>query len=196
MKAEIDNDLVEELEQFIAEAEKQGFPYPLFEEDFFAAFPIYDEEIVKLALAETSFIDHWLLTDTEDERPQDSEKKYPNLNDFRVWMEDFLKSGKFAGEDQVLVKEGYPFLTGDDQEIYGTIRFYFVTATNDYSITASCKDKHDKGYLGCIAGCRIAEPGKAYLKGTDLHDGPLTRETLNNIFMDILSNEFLHLYGE
>jgi hypothetical protein len=47
----------------------------------------------------------------------------------------------------------------------------------------------DRGYLGCIASCRKPRVGETWHRGSDLADGPYSKETFFKIIGDIVSLE-------
>lgn len=67
---------------------------------------------------------------------------------------------------------------------------YIFTDEHCYSISAYAPtDKNPRGYLGCIATCRKPRVGEWWTRGSDLADGPYSKETFIKIMGDIISYE-------
>jgi len=67
---------------------------------------------------------------------------------------------------------------------------YIFTDDHYFSISAYAPtEKSPKGYLGCIASCRKPRVGEWWHRGSDLSDGPYSKETFFEIIGDIVSFE-------
>lgn len=67
---------------------------------------------------------------------------------------------------------------------------YIFTDEHCYSISAYAPtDKRPRGYLGCISSCRKPRVGETWTRGSDLADGPYSKETFIKIMGDIISYE-------
>jgi len=80
-----------------------------------------------------------------------------------------------------------------DESIYVEVtlneahRFSFHLYSDRYRFAIAATGEPDSAdsYLGCIMSCRAPSPGETHLRGSDLPDGKLTRETMNAIFVAI-----------
>lgn len=71
---------------------------------------------------------------------------------------------------------------------------YIFTDEHCYHISAYAPtEKRPKGYLGCIASCRKPRVGETWHRGSDLADGPYSRETFIKIIGDIVSFELKNI---
>lgn len=66
------------------------------------------------------------------------------------------------------------------------------TKDHKYSIHAS-DVKNEEGYLGCVASTRKMRAGETWLRGNDLPDGPLTKDTWSKILNGIIRYELIQL---
>lgn len=75
----------------------------------------------------------------------------------------------------------------------GELTFELYTSSHKYHIHAIDRIQNT-GYLGCTASCRKEKPGENWFRGSDLADGPFTRETWQKIKNDIISHELQKIY--
>jgi len=74
---------------------------------------------------------------------------------------------------------------------HSVFRVRIYTFTNKYSIAASPPD-----YLGCIASARKPRAGEDWTRGSDLADGPFSRETWDKILTDIVAYEVVKIHRQ
>ena len=67
-------------------------------------------------------------------------------------------------------------------------RLVLATTGHGYSISFA-----EGRYLGCTAGSRIARPGENWLRGSDLPDGPFSKDTFDEIIRAIVGYELVKL---
>ena len=92
--------------------------------------------------------------------------------------------GKFAREEKVLI---------EDQHM-PRMHIRFFSNRYRYSIICVSPDPNvdnDGGYLGGSLQCLRPRENETWLRGSDLHDGPHTIETLERILFDMLSSELV-----
>lgn len=70
-------------------------------------------------------------------------------------------------------------------------QIYFYTNEYKYEITAHAANY--EGYLGGVAFCRKLFVGEDHIRGVDLPDGPLNKETWDKIKTSIISNELIKI---
>jgi hypothetical protein len=127
--------------------------------------------------------------------PLEGEAVMATLKDFDDWLQEIARYGNI--EDHV-EDAGLQFLSSCAGEIEApgevrrTIRIY--TDVNSYHITAVERATDDKGYLGCISTCRKPRAGEDWHRGSDLPDGPLSRETWHRILANIVSYEMVRVH--
>lgn len=107
------------------------------------------------------------------------------IEDFQEWLKDVSRFSKV--DDHVEVVE---YVNQGPLDKRLRVRLY--TDNNSYSITAH--ERHDHGYLGCIASSRKPRAGETWTRGNDLTDGPFTKDTWHAILADIVSFELVHLH--
>jgi len=73
----------------------------------------------------------------------------------------------------------------------GKITLCLATHSYNYHLDAKLPKAEHKGYLGCGANCRLADPGESHLRGRDLPDGEYCQKTWNKIVRAILRRELL-----
>ena len=114
------------------------------------------------------------------------------FNDLSDWLREL--TGDRNGGTESFFDAGNQFvaITKFETEGYDAGRVYFKLATgrNTYTISARLSASDD-GYLGCIATSRKARAGENWLRGSDLPDGPLARETWDRILAAILRYEIV-----
>jgi hypothetical protein len=110
--------------------------------------------------------------------------------DFKQWLQDDLFVN-LPSENKIEVRE--------DNPEKARFRFRIYTETNWYSITAIAPKQGEKvvpdtGYLGCISKSRKPRAGEHWHRGNDMHDGPMTRDTLRRILFEILRYELVTVH--
>lgn len=76
------------------------------------------------------------------------------------------------------------------------VKINFYTKENKYLISARLPRKgskrlRDNGYLGCIVITRKPRAGESWSRGSDLPDGPYSKETWDKIVNGILAYELV-----
>lgn len=106
--------------------------------------------------------------------------------ELKQWLQDDLFVN-LPSENKIEIREDNP-----EKKRF---RFRLYTETNWYSITALEPVGNIKSsYLGCISKCRKPRAGEDWHRGNDLHDGPLSRDTLRRILFDILRYEMVAVH--
>ena len=70
------------------------------------------------------------------------------------------------------------------------------TQENRFNIVANVRNGGAKTYLGCIAFSRKSRTGEDWVRSSDLPDGPLTRETWDEIIKAITHSVFVDVSKE
>ena len=106
------------------------------------------------------------------------------IEDLKVWIENDLTYRSPASKKiHDITKES---LTKHPQN-HPYYRIEIFTFTNRYTIYAV--ERPDGGYLGCGATSRKSRTGEDWLRGNDLPDGKLTKDTWNKILHGIICYE-------
>ena len=106
------------------------------------------------------------------------------IEDFNQWVEhDF---GRRSSADKKIHDITEEWLA-ENPQVHPYRRIKIYTFTNYYTISAI--EKPDGGYLGCVASSRKSRAGESWLRGNDLPDGELTRETWDAILGGIICYE-------
>lgn len=115
--------------------------------------------------------------------------KKATIENFKSWLENL---GKFPSHKniEVVINEGDCDEEGN-YELKYKVRIY--TDNNKYGIIAR-ETNGNKGYLGCVASSRKPRAGETWTRGSDLADGPLTKETWYRILGDIVSYELVKVH--
>ena len=107
------------------------------------------------------------------------------LSDMEVFPElfsklhEWLSAQKFFGKDRVEVVEMN----------FEAVNIRLYTATYCYSIYVN-KGRGEWGdSMGCIVSCRTRRAGEDWHRGSDLPDGPYSKETFDRIIMSIIGFE-------
>lgn len=106
------------------------------------------------------------------------------IEDLKAWIEDdFGRRGLAEYKIHDVTEEWTA--EHPKENPYHRIKIY--TFINYYTISATEED--DGGYLGCVSTARKSRPGEDWLRGNDLPDGKLTKETWDNIIRGIICYE-------
>jgi hypothetical protein len=106
------------------------------------------------------------------------------ISQVKVWLNNLIYPGKY--DDFIEVIKEYK----TDSEDFLNVCFY--TEEHQYFIRAVDKKEED-GYLGCVVSCRKPRAGEDWTRGNDLPDGPLNKETWDNILRSIVRYEIVKL---
>lgn len=106
------------------------------------------------------------------------------IEDLKVWIENDLGRRGPASRKIHDITEEWLTKNPQDNPYY---RIQIFTFTNRYTIFAI--ERSDGGYLGCGSSSRKSRPGEDWIRGNDLPDGKLTKDTWNNILHGIICYE-------
>jgi hypothetical protein len=107
----------------------------------------------------------------------DLKESLPELAD---WLKIISRYGNVDSVSQIF----------KDKKIPDRYFMYLFTDEHSYHISAYAPSNgNPRGYLGCISSCRKTRVGENWHRGSDLADGPYSKETFFRIIGDIVSFE-------
>ena len=117
-----------------------------------------------------------------------------NLAELRARLLEWLEEFKPFGSQTQQSWGDYIVQTGD--EGYESLLLTFYTNDHEYHVHCAwdhvhCAENQGKGYMGGFVQTRKPRAGETWQRGNDLHDGPFSRETLRQIFLDAIRYEMV-----